>query len=63
MKALIKNIWEAPAKTMAGAIVSGLVALGGAWADAPPAVTISVAVLVAFIGAFAGPNKPNQTNA
>ena len=57
MKALLKNIWEAPGYTAAGALGGALAAMLAEWAGAPQSVQIICAGLIFFLGAFSGPNK------
>lgn len=58
MKALIANIWKAPAATMAGALVAGLTFIIGADIDLPKEVMVALGAMAAVLATFSGPNKP-----
>jgi hypothetical protein len=60
MKALLKNIWQAPAATMAAALVAGLTYIIGADIDLPKEAMVALGSLSAVLAAFSGPNKPNK---
>ena len=55
MKALIENIWKAPAATMAGALVAGITYVIGADIEAPKAVLVGLGSLAAILAVFSGP--------
>jgi len=59
MKALIKNIWEAPGATMAGALVAAIGVLTVAEIEVDPWVIVGLAAASAALAVFSGPNTPD----
>lgn len=57
MKALFKNIFDAPAATAAGAIVAALAVITGSDVDLPKEVMVGLMALSALLATFSGPNK------
>lgn len=57
MKEFLSRIWTAPAKTFAGMVAAGVVALLASWAEAPLWVTVAGSTVVAMLGAFSGNPK------
>lgn len=57
MKSLLKNIWDAPATTMAGALVAGLTYVQIAEVDLAPWVSVAIGATAALLAVFSGPNK------
>ena len=60
MKALFKNIIDAPAATIAGAIIAALAAITSSGYPIPEPVSVVIMVVAAFLAAFSGPNKPDN---
>lgn len=60
MKPLLRNIWEAPAATMAGALVAGLTFLQVAEVEMPTWATLTIGSLAAVLAVFSGPNKSGE---
>lgn len=58
MKELFRNIIDAPAATMAGAITAALAVVIGADLGLPTAVVVGLMSVSAFLSIFSGPNKP-----
>ena len=58
MKALLKNIIDAPAATMAAALVAGLAVITGSDIEIPKEVVVGLMALSAILAGFSGPNKP-----
>ena len=57
MKSLLKNIWDAPATTMAGALVAGLTYVQIEEVDLAPWVSVAIGATAALLAVFSGPNK------
>lgn len=57
MKALFKNILEAPAATTAGALIAGLTYVQAAELDMPLGVKVAIGATAAVLAVFSGPNK------
>lgn len=57
MKNLLKNLWEAPAATMAGAINAAIAVVIAAELNVPDAWLIGIAAAGAFFGFISGPNN------
>lgn len=57
---LIKNIWTAPASTIAAAIMLAIAVVVGADLDWPKEAIVGLSALSAFLSAFSGPNKPGH---
>ena len=60
MKALLKNIIQAPASTFAGAIIAALGVFIASEIPMPMIVMVSLMAVAAFLSIFSGPNKPNS---
>jgi hypothetical protein len=58
MKALFKNIIDAPAATIAGGLVAALAVITGADLDLPKGVIVGLMAFSALLATFSGPNKP-----
>lgn len=57
MKALLKNILDAPGATMAGAIIAALGVFTASDLEMPKVVLVSLMALSAGLAIFSGPNK------
>ena len=57
MKNLLKNIWEAPASTLAGGIIGALGVVTVADVEMPAWAKVGLMALAAFLAVFDGPNK------
>jgi len=57
MKNLLKNLWEAPASTLAAGIIASLgIVTTQTELDLPGWVILAASALAAFLAAFDGPN-------
>lgn len=58
MKALLANIWNGKAGTIAAGLTALIGVIVGADLDWPKEVVVGLAGLSAFLGAISGPTKP-----
>lgn len=57
MKNLFKNIWDAPASTIAGGLVAAIGVAVAADVELPKVAVVSLSAVSAFLAVFDGPNK------
>lgn len=57
MKNLLKNIWESPGSSAAGAVNASLAVIIASDANFPSWVLVSLAAGAAFLGFLSGPNN------
>lgn len=58
MKNLFKNIWQAPASTVAAALVAAIGVATAADIELSKELIVGLSALSAFLAVFSGPNKP-----
>lgn len=57
MKNLFKNIWQAPASTIAGGMVAAIAVITATDIEVPKYVILALSSVSAFLAVFDGPNK------
>lgn len=57
MKNLFKNIWAAPAATMAAALVAAIGVITAADIEVSKGVIVGLSAVSALLATFSGPNK------
>jgi hypothetical protein len=57
MKNLFKNIWDAPASTIAGGVVAGIGIVTVSDIELNPYFILCLSAVAAFLAVFDGPNK------
>lgn len=60
MKNLLRNVWDAPASTLASAIIGGLGAIIASDFEMPKWILLSMVAISAFLAAFDGPNSTKK---